>query len=224
MSVGPELKTKTRDPAPAKPVRRAGGVARMAALLDAADQIARDRGLDAVTLPAVAALAGASPPSLYHFFPSLDALYLALLKRYNILQDQGFGAFLQIDAPASDWRVTTNQILAAGRAFHDAHPIYTQLLRRAAASDALRRADDANMARLGLRFAQLLEARFFLPPIPHLAARLGAAAAIADCLWAFLPDDNGKISDFAFEESRKAVISYLSNYLPGELMPRDVMP
>jgi AcrR family transcriptional regulator len=189
----------------------------MAALLDAADQIARERGLDALSLPAVAALAGASPSSLYHFFPSLDALYLALLKRYNTLQDQGFEAFLAASAPASDWRVTTSEILAAGRAFHDAHPVYSQLLRRAAASGALRRADDANMARLGLRFAQVLEARFLLPPIPHLATRLGAAAAIADCLWAFLPDDHEKISDFAFEESRKAVIGYLSNYLPGEL-------
>jgi AcrR family transcriptional regulator len=196
----------------------------MAALLAAADRIARDHGLDDLSLPAVAALAGASPSSLYHFFPSLDALYLALLKRYNAVQDQEFEAFLAEGAPASDWRSVASDLLAAGRAFHDAHPVYTQLLRRAAASGALRRADDANMARLGQRFAQLLESRFILPPIPHLATRLGAAAALADCLWAFLPDENGKISDFAFEESRKAVISYLSNYLPGELMPKGSPP
>ena len=224
MALAAILEIKGSDTKPAKPVRRAGGAARMAALLDAADAIARDCGLDSLSLPAVAGMTGASPSSVYHFFPTLEDLYLALLQRYNNLQDQEFDVFLLRSAPASDWRETASALLAAGRAFHDAHPVYAQLLRRAAASGVLRRADDANMARLGARFAQLLEARFILPPLPHLTTRLGAAAAIADCLWAFLPDDHGKISDFAFEESRKAVISYLSNYLPGELMPKGSQP
>ena len=45
--------------ASSQPVRRSGGLARMAALLDAADEIAIAQGLSALSLPAVAARAGA---------------------------------------------------------------------------------------------------------------------------------------------------------------------
>ena len=207
-----------------QPVRRSGGLARMAALLDAADEIAIAQGLSALSLPAVAARAGASPSSLYHFFPTLEALCLALLRRYNALEDRAFDQLAGQGAATSGWQEMACALLAAGRAFHDAHPVYAQLMRRAAASEALRSEDDAHMLELGARFQALLQTRFHLPPIPHLAERLGAAAAMADRLWAFLPEDNGKISDFAFEESRRALISYLANYLPGELTPKDTPP
>ena len=89
--------------ASSKPPRRAPGRLRAEAILSAADQLIAAQGAAGLSLPAVAAAAGASPSSLYHFFPTLDALLAVLLQRYNDLQDQQLRAATAAAAPFVDW-------------------------------------------------------------------------------------------------------------------------
>ena len=210
-----DLRTAPKTP------QRAPGRSRVDQLLAAADRIVTERGMEALSLPAVAAAAGASPSSLYHFFPSLDALLVALLERCNADQDAALEAALAAASPATSWQALTTVLITAGRDFHNAHPTYAALMRQAGASPALRAADDAHIMALGARFAALLEMAFVLPPIARLPERLGLATTVADRIWAFDAPADGRISDFAFEESKRAVLSYLANYLPGELAPRE---
>lgn len=204
-----------------KAPQRAPGRARIEAVLDAADRVIAARGVSALSLPVVAAEAGAPASSLYHFFPSMDALLTALLERYNARMDKDLEAAMATAPRPSDWRAMLLVLMQAGRDFHDAYPVYTDLLARASASTLLRRTDDAHMMAQGARLAQALDAAFHLPPVPDLAKRLGLAVAMTDRLWAFLPLENGRISDFAFEESVRAVISYVANYLPAFLTPKE---
>ncbi len=83
-----------RKPRPAKPrPRRAAPEARRApqqdrgqkridALLDAAEQVIVQAGVDGMTTNAVAERAGAGMGSLYHFFASKEAILAALAERY----------------------------------------------------------------------------------------------------------------------------------------------
>src|SRR4051812_843544 len=58
------------------------GQRRVDSILDAAEEVFAEQGVDAATTNAIAERAGASVGSLYHFFPSKDAILLALVRRY----------------------------------------------------------------------------------------------------------------------------------------------
>jgi AcrR family transcriptional regulator len=59
------------------------GRARVEAILDAAESVIAQVGLEAATTNAIAERAGASVGSLYHFFPNKQAIVDALLGRYT---------------------------------------------------------------------------------------------------------------------------------------------
>lgn len=86
--------TKTKDrpsppPAPepgfeetARTPQQERGQRRVESILDAAEQVIAEVGVEAATTQAIAERAGASMGSLYHFFPGKDAIILALARRY----------------------------------------------------------------------------------------------------------------------------------------------
>ena len=55
----------------------------MAAILDAAEEVIAEVGLEAATTNAIAARAGAGMGSLYHFFPDKEAIVAALARRFQ---------------------------------------------------------------------------------------------------------------------------------------------
>lgn len=58
------------------------GQRRVESILDAAEQVIAEGGVEAATTQAIAERAGASMGSLYHFFPGKDAIVIALARRY----------------------------------------------------------------------------------------------------------------------------------------------
>ena len=59
------------------------GQKRVDEILDAAESVIAEHGLDAATTNAIAGTAGSSVGSLYHFFPSKDAIVQALALRFS---------------------------------------------------------------------------------------------------------------------------------------------
>jgi AcrR family transcriptional regulator len=202
-----------------KAPKRAGARARLDAILDAAEALAATRGIEGLSLPLLAQAAGVPASSLYHFFPSTEAVLVALVRRYNGLMDQALEAAIE-DLPTDTWQAMARRLSSRARAFHDAHPVYARLILRTAAFDALRDADDEHIRQLARRFLDLLRTHFHVPDAPDLVTPLSVAMAISDRIWALLPDDDGNISDKAFEESQIAMIAYLANYLPPRMAPR----
>jgi len=64
------------------PRRQARGERRVGQLLDAAAEVFAESGYEAATTNAIAARAGASPGTLYQFFPNKEAMAEALADRY----------------------------------------------------------------------------------------------------------------------------------------------
>jgi AcrR family transcriptional regulator len=88
------------EPSPSRPAlvpQRSGGRERVAALLNAAANVIRERGYDAATMAEIAEQADAGIFSLYRFFPTKEVLAEALLHRYAELYD---AAYDEIDARA----------------------------------------------------------------------------------------------------------------------------
>jgi AcrR family transcriptional regulator len=70
--------------------RRRPGKERVAALLEAAATVIAEKGYEAATMAEIAARAGALVGSLYHFFPSKEALAEALIRRYEGIVGEAF--------------------------------------------------------------------------------------------------------------------------------------
>ncbi len=69
------------------------GHRRVDSILDAAEQLIVEAGVDATTTNAIAERAGASMGSIYHFFPGKDAILVALARRYaERMRDLNAGA------------------------------------------------------------------------------------------------------------------------------------
>ncbi len=77
---------RPRTPRPAttgrRPPQQDRGQRRFDELLDAAEAVIAEVGVEATTTNAVAARAGAGMGSLYHFFPNKEAMVVALAERY----------------------------------------------------------------------------------------------------------------------------------------------
>ena len=82
--------------------RRRPGKERVAALMEAAAGVIAEKGYEAATMAEIAARAGALVGSLYHFFPSKEALAEALIRRYEGIVDE---AFARIDDRAASMPV-----------------------------------------------------------------------------------------------------------------------
>lgn len=68
---------------PRKTPRQARSAETVASILEAAAQVLETEGFDGFNTNAVARRAGASIGSLYQYFPSKDALMIALMQREN---------------------------------------------------------------------------------------------------------------------------------------------
>ncbi len=222
MPVAVQARTSSLDGLPKTPMRACGHV-RVESILDATDRIITAEGADGLGLPAVAAAAGASASSLYHFFPTVDALLTALLQRYNELQDRVLASALIENAPYRRWSDMLDAQMQAARAFYDSYPVYGELMRRAMASPVLRQVDEAHVAEMGRTMAAIFDAHFHLPPVPDFERRATLVVMMIDSLWSHQPLENGKISDFCFEESRRMAESYLANFLPANSTPREIV-
>jgi AcrR family transcriptional regulator len=67
---------------PVEPRRQARGLARMASIVDTAEQVFAEVGYDAATTNLIAERAGISPGSLYQYFSNKQAIADALAERY----------------------------------------------------------------------------------------------------------------------------------------------
>jgi AcrR family transcriptional regulator len=203
-----------------KPPKQARARVRVDAVLEAAERLLNTHAAGTLSLPMIAQAAGAPASSLYHFFPSTEAVLVTLVRRCNEQLDAAIEQAWPT-LPKASWQDLVRGVMAVGRDFHDAHPTYARLVLRTAAFDALRSEDDAHIAQMSGRLLALLQTRFHIPPTPGLEQKLAVAIAISDRIWAFGPPENGKISDSMFEESQHAVLAYLSCYLPPLMARRE---
>ena len=110
-----------RRPAVPRAPAQARGQRRFEAILDAAAAMIRDTGLEGLTVHGLAARAGTSIGSMYHFFPDLDAVIVALADRHL----KAFAPLLSAVAerPAREW----SRLSAAAVAGAIVTPFFTYL-------------------------------------------------------------------------------------------------
>ena len=204
--------------APREPMR-ANGRDRYERLLDAAEHLLSAGRNARLTLERIARHAGATQGSAYHFFPSVEAVYVGLARRYTA-QFLEMLADLERMAPARGWQDLLREGLTAGRDHHNGNPAVMRVLLSYDIPCAVRLQDRQINTAAGRLLAAALTTRYRLGEIPALEERCETAIDISDTFWAKSYNASGFISDEALAESILAATAYLRCYLPETVTPR----
>jgi AcrR family transcriptional regulator len=105
------------------------GQQRVDAILDAAEAVFGEVGVEAATTNAIAERAGASVGSLYHFFSNKEAILYALAERYAATMTSALQRERRIDEPWVPLRELFTGMIATFSALDDVHPGYMAVCR-----------------------------------------------------------------------------------------------
>ena len=105
------------------------GQQRVEEILDAAEAVFGDMGVDSATTNAIAERAGASVGSLYHFFANKDAILQALAERYAETMKRTLAQKLRIDEPWIPLPELFREMIESFAQMDEAHPGYLAVCR-----------------------------------------------------------------------------------------------
>lgn len=134
---------------------------RLEAILDAAATLLAQQGLDSISTQAIAAAAGTTPATVYHYFENRQAVFAALAQRTMAAVDARLAGWLE--TLASGEALSSQALLESlYRAYREA-PGYVAVLRALRAEPALQEIVSESNRRVARVMAPLLVRRTRLP-------------------------------------------------------------
>lgn len=208
-------------PAPASGRRPAQkrGQARVAALLDAADALLRDRDINDISLYDVAHAADVPPTSVYHFFPTKESIFVGLAERYLQIMHAA------LEAPIDHDRLEHWQDLVALRYyrvvdyFNGSQNALKLFLGLSLHSD-VRRLDFQDIDTLAAGTHESMDQFFEMPYVRDPAFKFSITFSIYDGIWAASYARHGYITPKYAKEGLRAALAYLSTFLPSTIALR----
>lgn len=201
------------------PYRRpsqARGEAKFDKLLDAAHSLIEEQGVEDFSLADVAKRAGVATGSAYHFFPNLEAIFIALVERYDI-------AFAQIasepiEASAVDsWQDILELHSENARQFMNANPPALILIIGPGRSWQSKLVDTIGDSNIAIAIMETIERFFVLPSNPPPAQLLHLGIRIIEGLWELSVQQHGHVTEEFSRESTRALTAYMRLYWPAYL-------
>lgn len=212
----------TRDKAKREPRRpsRGPGVVRFNALVDATERLLTEHSPDDIGLYQIGEAAGAPMASVYHFFPTTDAAFLALTERYL----EGFLALTQQPVEASklrSWQDLVDHDLRQAMEFYNTHPPAMKIFLGGFGGLEARQANIRYNRGIAMSLYARLNAAFHMPLIRDVATKFQIAVTLLDAVWAVSYEAHGRITDEFCREAKAVLVSYCGLILPPQLEPRD---
>lgn len=190
--------------------------ARFKAILDGAERLLDTLSPSAISIHAIAAEVGISPPSIYHFFPEPQLVFSALAERY--LKRFEEGVLTEVPENLVSWQELQTLQYRLGQQWFNAHPAARQVLLGGPAWSSDIRAKDLNSNFVTAdRSIELMTQKFVMPDIPDLHDRLVEVIVINDAIWSLSIHRYGLITDEMEEQARRARIAYSRTFLPEYL-------
>jgi AcrR family transcriptional regulator len=203
-----------------RPLRKRG-VERYNVLLDAAEVLLNEADPADVGLYQIAEQAGVPAASVYHFFPTKSAAFLALAERYI---EVVFPRLLQEPIPAARlrswqdlWEIEQERALQSYRENRWAMKLF------------LASAQIGEISRAELRFSEeasdqmfsQYDSVFHMPYVKDSAAKFEIMITVTDAIWGASYSRFGEITDLYAAEALAAGIAYGRTFLPDRMEPRD---
>lgn len=196
--------------------RQKRGVARFEAILDAAHELLADRAMADLSLYDLAGSVGCAPATVYHLFPSTNAVFMALAERYA----RAWMEILERDedpVATGSWHDIVRRKFDAALAYYNANPQAMQVYLGLGTTREIRVRDQELNRQLGAAIATAIRKVFRLPEDEYLSQKFAYAIEISDVFWSLSYCRDGKISTDLAAEALIAVFSYLENFIPSHL-------
>ncbi len=197
---------------------QARGIAKFERILDATHHLIESRGVDGFSLYDVAEEAGVATGSVYHFFPSLEGTFIALVERYDTALAQVAAVPIEAER-VSGWQNILAIQTERSRTFLNQNPPALNLLLGPGRSWQSRVVDVAGNERIAQRLVESCRLFYRLPRKPEPIELFLAAIAILEALWGLSYHRHGYVTDEFARETRLAMTAYLRCYLPKHLEP-----
>ena len=200
---------------PRVPVR-GRGVARYAALLDAAHELLQHEDPATIGLYQIAERAGVPGPSAYHFFPTKEAAFVALAERYvkEVLEIHAVPIEARLINGWQDLHVIDNR--RAMKYFND-NPAAAKIIYGGYGGAQAREIDRIFNRKLARGSYDRHSKIFHMPYIAEPEKVFEINLAIFDGIWEVSMRREGLISEAYLEETEKACFAYLRLFLPEKI-------
>lgn len=187
--------------------------ARYKILLDATAKLIEERDFVDVGLYDIGDLAKVPPASVYHFFPTKEAAFVALAKRY--LNDL---ALVLLEPPELDGINSWQDLLALRyqRAvrYYNSQAAFSRIAFSGSTVSEVRRLDADYLSDIDHTPLGWLSRYVVLPYLPDAPQRFSCLVGIYDGIWTVSYSRHGRITDDFAREGLRAGIAYCGTFLP----------
>lgn len=195
---------------------RSTSLTRYTALLDATEALLQDENPAAVGLYQIAERAGVPPASVYHFFPTKEAAFLALAQRHL----KGFEQLTRRPIPVkslSSWQALTAWDLRNGVDYYNANSPASKLFLGGFGGLETRQADREYVEAVARAAYQRLDRIFHMPFLRDPQKKFHTNIQIVDAVLAISFVQNGAITEDYYEEALTVSVAYCRTFLPEHL-------
>jgi AcrR family transcriptional regulator len=187
-------------------------------LLDSTESLLAEHDASDVGLYDIAKHAKVPPASVYHFFPTKEAAFVALADRY-LEQLYVLTRNTAIDRKLiRQW--TDIYVLGSERLvdFYNKHPVLLKLFFGSALSPEIRRRDMDYIKKMSEREHEWLNSYFIMPYIPDAELKFSVVLSIYDGVTLASYERHGCVTEEYRAELLRAVVAYCKTFLP-EVIP-----
>jgi AcrR family transcriptional regulator len=198
---------------------RERGVMRFNALVAATERLLNRHDPDEVGLYQIAEEADVPPASVYHFFPTKGAAFLALAEHYI----QGFQNLNEppVDAASlRSWQDLMALEHARAVSYYNEHIPALKIFLSGHPNWEIRQADRSLMAEIAKTSFDYYDNLFHMPYVANAERMFLISVGIADAIWAISFARHRKISSDYAADALTACIAFCRTYLPERVEPR----
>lgn len=208
----PVARRRVRPRAPARVASRA----RYETLVDAVDALLQAENPERVGLYQIAEQAGVPPASVYHFFPTKEAAFLALTQRHLAAFAQLAEEPIPLEHLAS-WQTLTAWDLRRGVAYYNAHPSAAKLFLGGFGGLETRQADREYVEAAAEAAYRRMDRLFHMPFLRDRHAKFLIHLRIIDAVLSVAYVRAGQVTEEFFQEALAAGVAYGRTFLPERL-------
>lgn len=197
---------------------QARGIVKFECILDAAHEMIDELGLTGLSLTGIAERAGVASGSVYHFFPSLTAIFTALVERY----DEEFAELVRLPiehGQIGSWDDIVIAQTERSRIFiNDNRPAMLLMLGPGQTWQS-RLIDTVGDAHIARAMVNTIGRQFVVPQHPDPVELVHNAIRCLESLWQLSFQRHGEVTEKMARETNRAMIAYLRLYWPRYLEP-----